>query len=300
MGGVRSLLFGPTWEDVGALKGRYGASPSQFITLPHGEMIHLRDEGEKGAPPLVLVHGHSEDLHTWNGLVKRLIDDFRVIRFDLRRHGLTGPASDNTYSIERYVADLAMVVEHLGIERFVLVGHSMGGRISVRYAMEHQDMVSHLILLSASGAPREQQTKPPLALRLMKNPLGRFMIKRMWSRKMAKESLQDMVHDDSTITVEEVDRMWAFSRYPGSMEAMFREFADTWADFTPEEIKGMSTRTLLMWGAEDSICPVRMGEFYHEHLQHSDLIVVPNVGHLPQLECPERCVEGMSRWMGSA
>ena len=133
----------------------------------------------------------------------------------------------------------------------------------------------------------------------MKNPLGRFMIKRMWSRKMAKKSLQDMVHDDSTITVEEVDRMWAFSRYPGSMDAMFREFADTWADFTPEEIKGISTRTLLMWGAEDSICPVRMGEFYHEHLQHSDLLVVPDIGHLPQVECPERCVAEMSRWMGS-
>ena len=300
MGGVRSLLFGPTWEDVDVLKDTYGTPPSKFITLPNGETIHLRDEGEKGAPPLVLVHGHSEDLHTWVGLVERLVENHRVIRYDLRRHGLTGPASDDEYSIERYVADLDMVVDHFALERFVLVGHSMGGRISVRYAMDHQERVSHLILLSASGAPQEQHTKPPLALRLMKNPLGRFMIKRMWSRKMAKKSLQDMVHDDSTITVEEVDRMWAFSRYPGSMDAMFREFADTWADFTPEEIKGMSTRTLLMWGAEDSICPVRMGEFYHEHLQHSDLLVVPDIGHLPQVECPERCVAEMSRWMGSA
>ncbi|MEC9161855.1 MAG: alpha/beta fold hydrolase, partial [Candidatus Thermoplasmatota archaeon] len=107
--------------------------------------------------------------------MERLVEEFRVIRYDLRRHGLTGPASDDGYSIERYVADLAMVVDHLGLERFVLLGHSMGGRISVRYTMEHQDRVSRLILLSASGPPRKQDTKQPLALRLMKNPLGRFM-----------------------------------------------------------------------------------------------------------------------------
>ena len=101
MGGVRSLLFGPTWEDVGVLNQTYGAHPSQFITLPNGETIHLRDEGKKGGFPLVLVHGHSEDLHTWNGLVERLVEDHRVIRYDLRRHGLTGPASDDGYSIER-------------------------------------------------------------------------------------------------------------------------------------------------------------------------------------------------------
>ena len=127
MGGVKSLLFGPTWEDVDVLNQTYGAPPSQFITLPNGETIHLRDEGKKGASPLVLVHGHSEDMHTWNGLVERLVEEFRVIRYDLRRHGLTGPASDDGYSIERYVADLAMVVDHLGLERFVLLGHSMGG-----------------------------------------------------------------------------------------------------------------------------------------------------------------------------
>ena len=300
MGGVKSLLFGPTWEDVDVLNQTYGAHPSQLITLPNGETIHLRDEGKKGAFPLVLVHGHSEDLHTWNGLVERLVEEFRVIRYDLRRHGLTGPASDDGYSIERYVADLAMVVDHLGLERFDLVGHSMGGRISVRYAMDHQDRVSRLILLSASGPPRKQDTKQPLALRLMKNPLGRFMIKRIWSRNMAKKSLEDMVFDPSIVTDEDIDRMWAFSRYPGSMEAMFREFADSWPEFTSDEIQGIRTHALLIWGEEDSICPVELAEFYHAHLQHADMVVVPKVGHCPQVECPERCVAEMLRWMGTA
>ena len=127
MGAIRSLIFGPDRGDVGELKAKYGPPPSQFIRLSNGVNVHLRDEGDPDAPPIVLVHGHTEDLHTWNHIVKNLIESFRVIRFDLRRHGLTGPAPDNDYRIENYVSDLSLIVDHIGIDSFVLVGHSMGG-----------------------------------------------------------------------------------------------------------------------------------------------------------------------------
>ena len=81
---------------------------------------------------------------------------------------------------------------------------------------------------------------------------------------------------------------------------MFREFADSWPDFTPEELQGIGAHALLIWGEEDSICPMGLAEFYHAHLQHADMVVVPKVGHLPQVECPERCVAEMSRWLGIA
>ncbi len=237
MGGIRSLIFGPQKGDIRGLRAKYGSHPSQFITLSNGVNVHLRDEGDPESTPIVFVHGHSEDLHTWGRLVKQLVGSFRVIRFDLRRHGLTGPAPDNEYSIEDYVSDLSMVIDHLGIHSFVLVGHSMGGRISVRYTTGNPERVNGLVLLSASGAPRKKEASPPLALRLMKNPFGRFLIKRIWSRNMAKSSLEDMVFDESSITEEEVDRLWDFSTYPGNMDAMFREFADSWEDFNPAEIK---------------------------------------------------------------
>ena len=138
--------------------------------------------------------------------MKYLVEDYRVIRFDLRRHGLTGPALDNQYEIESYVSDLSLVIEHLGINSCDLVGHSMGGRIAVKFTMENPNRVRNLVLLAASGAPRGNEGSPPLAMKLMKNSLGRFLIKRMWSRKMAKDTLIDMVHDGSLVTDEEVDR----------------------------------------------------------------------------------------------
>ena len=298
MGSIRSLILGTKSEDVDGLRERYGAPPSQYITLSNGENIHLRDEGDSEAPPIVLLHGHSEDLHTWDQLVKHLVEDFRVIRFDLRRHGLTGPASDNQYGIESYVSDLSLVIEHLGIESCDLVGHSMGGRIAVKFTMEHPDRVRNLVLLAASGAPRENESSPPLAMKLMKNPLGRFLIRRMWSRKMAKDTLIDMVHDGSLVTDEEVDRMWEFSRYPGSMDAMFREFGMSWDDFTSDEIEKITTNTLLIWGEEDTICPVDMGAWYNSHIANSKFIRLPEIGHNPHFECPDICLGEIIPWLG--
>ncbi len=296
---MKSLIFGSEEGDIEELKRQYGLPPSQFITLSNGVNVHLRDEGDSGAPPIVLLHGHSEDLYTWDQLVKHLIGSFRVIRFDLRRHGLTGPAPDNEYNIESYVSDLSMVIKHLEIDSFILVGHSMGGRISIKYTIANQEKVNGLILLSASGAPRKENTPQPMALKLMRNPLGRFLLKRIWSRNLAKKSLVDMVFDESSITDQEIDRMWEFSKYPGSMDAMFREFADTWEDFKPTEIMKIVTNSLLIWGEEDTICPESMGRWYDSQLTNSTMVGLPNIGHNPQIECPDKCFDEISAWIST-
>ena len=299
MGRIRTLLLGNKEEDVEVLKGKYGTHPSEFIALPNGVNLHVRDEGNPESPVIIFLHGHTEDLHTWNNMAKKLVENFRVIRFDLRRHGLTGPAQDNEYKLESYVSDLSLLIQHFELDNFVLIGHSMGGRISTKYTIENPEKVNGLVLLSASGVPREEKTSPPMALRMMKNPFGRALIRRVWSRKMAKDSLMDMVFDSSSITEEEVDRMWNFSRYPGSMNAMFREFAKPWEDFKPIEIEGISTNTLLIWGEEDTICPISMGEWYDSQLPTSKLVRLQNIGHNPQFECPDKCLDEITSWMSS-
>ena len=299
MGRIRTLLLGNKAEDIDFLKKKYGQAPSKFISILNGVNLHFRDEGDTNSPVVILVHGHTEDLHTWNNMAKKLVEKFRVIRFDLRRHGLTGPAPDNEYRLESYVSDLSMLIQHLGVDNFVLVGHSMGGRISLKYAIENPESVNGLVLISASGAPPKEKTAKPMALRLMKNSLGRALIRRMWSRKMAKSSLEDMVFDSSVITDEEIDRMWDFSRYPGSMDAMFKEFSEIWNDFESTEINEFSKSTLLIWGEEDTICPMAMGEWYDSELPDSSLIRLQNIGHNPQLECPDKCLDEITSWMNS-
>ena len=170
----------------------------------------------------------------------------------------------------------------------------MGGRISLKYAIENLERVNGLVLLCSSGPTRKDFTAN--GPRLMKNPLGRALIKRLWSRKMAK-LFMDMVFDGTLTIDEEIDRMWDFSKYPGSMNAMFREFAEIREDFNSAEIEQLSTNTLLIWGEEDTICPISMGEWYDSKLANSVMVRLPNIGHLPQFECPEKCLEEMSSWL---
>ena len=170
MSRIRTLLLGNKEEDCRTLEGKYGTHPSEFIALPNGVNLHVRDEGNPESPAIVFLHGHTEDLHTWNNMAKKLVENFRVIRFDLRRHGLTGPAQDNEYNLESYVSDLSLFIQHFELDNFVLIGHSMGGRISTKYTIENPEKVNGLVLLSASGVPREEKTSPPMALRMMKNP----------------------------------------------------------------------------------------------------------------------------------
>ncbi len=297
MGAIKSFIFGRKSVAPNELKAMYGSSPSQFIELSNGVNVHFRDEGNPKGLAVVFVHGHTEDLHTWSEMIRNMNGEFRLVRYDLRRHGLTGPAPDGEYKIDNYISDLSMFIENLGIERFVLVGHSMGGRISVKYTIENQQKVHALVLLSSSGAPPKEKGSPPMALRLMKNPVGRFLLKRIWSRKMAMKSLQGMVFDKSLIADNEIDRMWYFSNYPGNMDAMFKEFTTNWNDFDSNEINDLKTKTLLIWGQEDTICPVNMGDWYQTNLQNSTIVKIPEIGHIPQLESPKKCVEEISSFL---
>ena len=117
-------------KPVEALREQWARPPSRFVPV-QGMSVHLRDEGPADDPsPLVLLHGTSDSLHTWDGWAAVLSRQRRVIRFDLPGFGLTGPDPQNDYSITRYVRFVTAVLDHLGVQRCVLAGNSLGGQIA--------------------------------------------------------------------------------------------------------------------------------------------------------------------------
>ena len=122
-----------TWgpdRSVDQLKARWAQAPSQFIAV-NGLQVHVRDEGPRDDPvPLVLLHGTSASLHTWDGWAADLKAQRRVIRFDLPAFGLTGPDLQNDYSLEAYVRLVEGVVNAMGVKHFVLAGNSLGGQVA--------------------------------------------------------------------------------------------------------------------------------------------------------------------------
>ena len=122
-----------TWapdRSVEQLRGRWAQAPSKFVEV-NGLQVHVRDEGPRDdSLPLVLLHGTSASLHTWESWAADLKGQRRVIRFDLPAFGLTGPDLKNDYTLDAYVRTVEGVVNALGIQNFVLAGNSLGGQVA--------------------------------------------------------------------------------------------------------------------------------------------------------------------------
>lgn len=116
---------------------------SLFVDVD-GVRLSARVSGADDAPTMVLLHALGEDSSSWDAMAARFVDRFRCIAFDLRGHG----TSDwpGTYSIELMRDDVLGALDQWGLDRIVLVGHSMGGSVAYLIAEERPELVTRLVL----------------------------------------------------------------------------------------------------------------------------------------------------------
>jgi pimeloyl-ACP methyl ester carboxylesterase len=119
------------------------------VTGPAGTLAV--DDGGRGGLPVVLVHSLAGNTTQWARQLEHLRQSRRAVAFDLRGHGRSDPAKDGDYSIAAMAGDIAAVADSLGLDRFVLVGHSMGGGVALAYAATHPRRVAGLLLVDPIG-----------------------------------------------------------------------------------------------------------------------------------------------------
>jgi pimeloyl-ACP methyl ester carboxylesterase len=127
------------------------------------------DDGGSGGVPILLLHSSAGSTEHWVAQLAHLRRRHRVIALDLRGHGRSRPPADGDYTIPALARDVAEAVDFLGLSRFVLVGHSLGGAAAVEYAGRHPDRVAGLLLLDPASdgrsMPEEQKIGLMAALR---------------------------------------------------------------------------------------------------------------------------------------
>jgi len=112
------------------------------------------EDGGSGGIPVVFVHSLAGNAGHWSRQLEYIRKDRRAVAFDLRGHGKSDPARDGDYSIEAMANDIDSVARALGLKRFTLVGHSMGGSASIKYAGNYPEAVAGLLLADPSGDAR--------------------------------------------------------------------------------------------------------------------------------------------------
>jgi pimeloyl-ACP methyl ester carboxylesterase len=283
-GGYIASIWAPDLP-VEALVGRWAPSPSQFIRID-GVALHLRDEGPRDdSLPVVLVHGTSASLHTWDSWVDSLRPTRRVIRFDLPGFGLTGPAPDGDYTMAAYVRTVIRVLDTLGVRRAVVAGNSLGGGIAWHVAVAHPERVSHLILVDAVGYPFEPESMP-IGFRLARIPVLNVLIQRLLPRSVVEASVRNVLGDPSRVTPALVDRYHDITRREGNRAALVARFRQSAGDADTAAIRTVRQPTLVLWGERDRLIPLPFAARFGRDIVGSRVVTFPTLGHVPHEEDP--------------
>ncbi len=229
--------------------------------------------------PVVLVHGLGGSTMLWQPNVTALATGRRVFVLDLPGHGLSDKPSV-PYSVGFFSEALIGFMDALGLERVALVGHSLGGHVCLRLALEQPQRVARLVLVDAGGLGLEIDTaflQPMLA---------------GLSREAVETMLRGLFHDPAFVTNRMVEATLETLEQPGAWEALVTAARLTAADGAQaetltERMGELSLPVLVVWGGEDAIVPVAHGRAAQAAIPGAELWVAEEAGHCPQLEKAE-------------
>lgn len=291
-----------TWapdRSVQQLTARWAQTPSQFVAI-QGMQVHVRDEGPRSDPvPIVLLHGTSASLHTWDGWTEALKGQRRVIRFDLPAFGLTGPSPKNDYTLEAYVRFVEDVVNALGVQTFTVAGNSLGGQVAWASAAALPRRVQSLVLVDAAGYPMQPQSVP-IGFKIARIPGLRGLAEVVLPRGVIEASLRNVYGDPSKVTPELVDRYYELTLREGNRQALayrFDQMQKMDVAKSMAAIKSLKVPTLILWGAKDRLIPLENGRRFAADITGSELVVFDDLGHVPQEEDAKRTVNAVLRFL---
>jgi len=269
-------------EDLAA---RWATPPSQFLELD-GMKVHFRDEGPRDDPqPIVLLHGTSASLHTWDGWTAVLRDKHRVIRVDLPGFGLTGPALDGNYQMPVYSHFVVALMDTLKVQRAVLAGNSLGGYVAWKTAVDYPQRVSKLILIDAAGYATAAASVP-IGFKLAQIPMLSGLMANVLPRRVVESSLRNVYGDPSKITPELIDRYYELALRAGNRKSLAARFAQNRPGEFESQIPQIKQPSLILWGGLDRLIPPENAQKFHRDITNSKLVVFDTLGHVGHEEDP--------------
>ena len=277
---------------VGRERSALPGARTHVVPSFDGGEIYVVERGPREARPIVLLHGLSLSSAAWHDQLVDLGDDFRVIAVDFRGHGRSTPG-DQGYGIEHLVRDLRTVLEHLDVHDAVLVGHSMGGMVIMRFCVECPSVtrarVAGIVLVSTAagqllapyGLAALARFTVPAARRssawLGRVPEGRLLPSSDVAFLLTRAGLgrhADPAHVELTRTL-----MAATS--PRAIAESFRSLVDY---DVREALAEVDVPALVVVGTHDVLTPPRLAKEIVRHLAHAELVTLPGIGHMPMLE----------------
>jgi (E)-2-((N-methylformamido)methylene)succinate hydrolase len=238
-------------------------------------------EGE--GPAVVLIHGVGARLENWDGVCERLVRHFRVLRYDLRGHGRSTRAP-GPYSLALFASDLRALLEHTGIGKAHIAGHSLGAMIAQMFCLKHPRYVDRLALLSGvAGRTQEERERVVARIdRIGSGPAGEH-----FSNSLSRWFSEAFIAANPELIAAYAQRN--AENDPHCYSAAYKVLA---LEDLDQELAAISAPTLIATGEFDLGSNPRMSELMHRRVNGSTLRILPGLKHSILIEAPH-VVAGM-------
>lgn len=266
--------------------------------------LHVETAGppaDPGTDVFVLLHGFGASSFTWRYWVGELARRGHVVLVDMKGFGAAPKPDDGRYS-PRDLADLIhRLIVQRGLSRVTLVGHSMGGGVSLLTAIRLLDEGGgrlHRMILVAGAAYR--QKLPPFVALARRPRLSGFLLKLLGPRRVIRFVLRTIVFDKTAVTRSQVEG------YADPLRKAAGRHALLWAasQIVPDDLDALNARfpeldvpTLLLWGRHDRVVPLWVGERLASQLPQAELEIFERCGHMPPEELPEETLEAVTGFL---
>lgn len=250
---------------------------------------------DQSQPTLVLLHGYLSSSFCYRKLIPYLTKHFNVITVDLPPFGKSGKIYNYIYSFENIAQSIIHFLEKKGLKSFTIIGHSMGGQIALQLTKNRPDLIERAVLLCSSGY-LPSFSKKLKALSYL--PFFSLGVRYHLAKSGLEQNLQNVVYKKELIDdtmrhgyLQPFTTGWQIFR------AMGRMVRDKKDDLIEEELNTIDKPCLLIWGREDQVVPLTIGERFASDLPYSELVVLENAGHLLPEEKPEKVYQLIKDFM---
>ena len=257
--------------------------------------VALRYKLDGRGPAVVLIHSNFYDMGMWDGWAQALQGQYRVLRYDLTSHGLTGPHPANDYSMQEDLRLLEALMDALEIRQAHIVGSSLGGNIAFHFAARHPQRTLSLTLVNSGGLKAEAARGRGGGI-----PSWAYWILRLLPSAACRSFVDWMIVSETADIRAVSERFHAMLRRAGNRRAeleRMRQFR--YRDNRPL-LAGITAPVLLLWGADNPHLPATQTDEFASLLTSSVNVVAhkyPRSGHVLPLERPQKTAADFRRFI---
>lgn len=270
---------------------------SHFVNVD-GARVHYQEFGDAAKPPMILIHGYTASVYVWKTAAPMLAAaGFRVIAVDLLGFGYSEKPAWFDYSIQGQARIMSRFMNRLGIGRAIIIGSSYGGAVALNLTLDNPEYVEKLVLVDA--VCNDEPTSHPIlklaSVRGLGEAITPFLVdSKAFLRFRMQGTLAKANHH--MITEERIESIRRPLYAADGHHSVLATSRNWHADRLEQDAHLINQPTLIIWGDQDNVIPIKNGYKLHQEILNSRFVILKDCGHVPQEEKSEIFTELVSEF----